>query len=66
MHLIDKHLEHLLFILEDENVRVSLLLNLLLEVEGQRLLIEFTEQCETLELRVFSRAVLIDLVLNDA
>ena len=66
MHLVDKHLEHLLFILENENVRVSLLLNLLLEVEGQGLLIEFTEQCKTLELRVFSRAVLIDLVLNDA
>jgi len=56
----------LLFVLEDEDVGVSLLLDLLLEIERKGLLVKLTEKCEALERLIFSGSVLIDLVLNDA
>ena len=66
MQLVDKHLEHLLLVLEDEDVGVSLLLDLLLEIERKGLLVKLTEKCEALERLIFSGSVLIDLVLNNA
>lgn len=66
MQLVDEHLEHLALILKDLNVGVSLLLDLLLQVERQRLRVKLPQQSEALEFFISRRAILIDLVLHDA
>ena len=66
MQLVDEHIEHLLFSLENRDVGIFLLLDFLLQIEGQRLLIEFSEQSETLEVLISGRSILVNLVLDNA
>ena len=66
VQLIDEHLKHLSFVLEDRDVSVSLRLDLLLEIEWKRLLVEFAQQREALELFIPGRTILIYLVLHYA
>ena len=66
VELIDEHLQHLLLCLEDLDVGIALLLNLLLQVEGKRLLVELAQEGEALELVLCRGAVLVYLALDDA
>lgn len=66
VQLIDEHFEHLSLVLEDRDVSVSLLLDLLLEIEWKRLLVESAQQSETLELLIPGWTILVYLVLHDA
>ena len=66
MQLVDEHFKHLPLILEYFNIRVSLLFDLLLQIEWQRLLVKFSQQSEALELLISRWAILIDLILHDA
>jgi len=66
MQLVDEHLEHLALVLEYLNVSVSLLLDLLLQIERQWLRVQLPQQCEALEFFISRGAILINLVLHDA
>ena len=66
VQFVDEHFEHLSLVLEYRNVGVSLLFDFLLEVEWERLLVQFPQQSKTLELFIPGWTILVYFVLHNA
>jgi len=62
----DKGLEYLLLVVEDADHTVLLWLQLLSQVEGPRLSVQFPHDCKLVQFLSIGRPVLVDLAVNQA
>jgi hypothetical protein len=66
MESANQRLHHLLLILEDMDHRITLLLQLLLKVIWQWSVVQFSHEREFLHFKTVGRAILVDVVVNQA